>query len=456
MSEVKTHEALWQKCLGSLRHLLDEQSYKTWIEPIRPVSLSGDGELTLMVPSEYFGQYLEQHFAQEFGEVLQSHIGPQFSIYFSHGRQAESSAVVPHTNPPTVSPQALESEKKFDSFLNDKLNFDSFYESECNHVARAVAEAVAANPGKAPMNPYFIYGSSGVGKTHLCQAIGLRVRTLHPEMRVLYVSSQQFEAQYVTASRFHERTDFIHFYQQIDVLIVDDIQGLIGKTKTQQAFFEIFNHLKLLNKQIVLTSDKAPVQLSGMEDRLVSRIKGSVTVPIEKPDLALRRRILREKIAESGIQLREDVTEYIARNVQNNVRELEGTLCSLLTYALIKPNQEIDLAFAQSIIQQSISLEKPEINMERIYEVVKDEFRIEPSLIREKNRRQDVVEARQVVMYLAKEYTDQSLSAIGQMVGRRNHATVLHGCNAVKGRMEVELGFRTVIERLVERLKVGN
>ncbi|SUB76890.1 chromosomal replication initiator protein DnaA [Porphyromonas macacae] len=454
MSKRNSLETLWQECLTSLRLLTDEKSYETWFAPIEAVNLQ-NGALTLRVPTEYFSQYLESRYATELSRVLGEHIGPHASLYFTYTTNPEVDKKATEKNLPTGSPQTKEEEKKtFNSHLNEKLSFETFYESDCNHVARAVAEAVAAKPGNAPMNPYFIYGPSGVGKTHLSQAIGLRVKTLHPELRVLYVSSQEFEAQYVTSSRFHERTDFIHFYQQIDVLIVDDIQGLIGKVKTQQAFFEVFNHLKLLNKQIVLTSDKAPIHLSGMEERLVSRIKGSVTVALDKPDIDLRRKILKEKVAESGVKLKDEVIEFIAENVQNNVRELEGTLCSLLTYALIAPDKEIDLTFTRKIVSRAVSLEKPEITMERIQDVVTDVFHVDAGLIKDKTRRQDVVAARHAVMYLAKSYTNQSLNAIGEMLGRRNHATVLHGYNTVKDRMKVDQNFRQTMEKAIERLHV--
>ncbi|WP_329904400.1 chromosomal replication initiator protein DnaA [Porphyromonas pogonae] len=468
MSNSTDVHGLWQECLKTLRSLVESKAFETWFLPIVPISIEQQ-KLTLEVPSPYFGEYLETHFPREISHVLAQHIGPGASLYFdilvdSKAPKREDATMTVASSSTSKAPAPLASgnvlndplarKNEFNSFLNDKLSFETFYESDCNHVARAVAEAVAAKPGQSPLNPFFLYGPSGVGKTHLCQAIGLRVKAQHPEMRVLYVSSQQFEAQYVTASRFHERTDFINFYQQIDLLIIDDIQGLIGKTKTQQAFFEVFNHLYLLNKQIVLTSDKPPVDLSGMEDRLISRIKGSVTLSLARPDIDLRRKILQEKVAESGIRLGDEVMEFIASNVQNNVRELEGTLSSLLTYALIT-KRKIDLDFTRDIVSQSVSMEKHEITIEGIQSVISKVFHIEIDQMKDKTRRQDVVAARQAVMYLAKKHTSHSLVAIGEMLGRRNHATVLHGCNSVATRMEQDNAFRATIERVEEMLSAS-
>lgn len=456
MSLYNNSSAQWKECQQTLRQTLNQETYDTWFSHIEFVSFKNN-ELSLKVPSPYYSQYLEQNYAKELGLALGKHFGTDYTLYFLWPETNSTPKSIPQKSAnfkqPTTGNQETTSEP-LNSFLNDRLTFDTFYQSECNRVARSVAEGVAAKPGNAPTNPYFIYGPCGVGKTHLCHAIGHRVKELYPHMRVLYVSSSDFEAQYVNSSRFHERTDFIHFYQQIDVLIVDDIQGLIGKTKTQQAFFEIFNHLKLLNKQIILSSDKAPAFLEGMEARLISRIKGSVAMPLDKPDMALRLKILREKVNDSGAKISENVINFIAENVKNNIRELEGSLCSLQTYALLQPQMKIDLPFARSVISNTVSLEEKEITMERIQEGVSSIFNVDQRLIKDKTRRQDVVSARQAVMYLAKQYTNQSLAAIGEMLGRRNHSTVLHGYNTARDRMKVDSNFRKMMTQVKHILQI--
>lgn len=445
--EVACSLSLWSKCYAFLASLLDETAVKNWIDPIEPCGLRGE-ELTLRVPTEHFAIYLEEHFAREFNLMLQSYVGSNAVLIFEYRSQTttlpEDLAVQGEAKP-------VHKVENYVSFLNDALRFETFYESECNRVARTIAQSVAEHPGQAPLNLLFIYGPSGVGKTHLSQAIGQRVQELHAGMRVCYVSSAKFEAQYVHDARFRERGSFIEFYQQMDVLIIDDIQGLIGKEKTQQAFFEIFNHLYLLNKQIVLTSDVPPVEFRGMEERLITRIQSSIMIPLERPDIELRRKILRSKVAESGVYLGDEIVEFIAENMQNNVRELDGAVKTLLTYSQIT-QKAIDIHFARSVMSTSINLTKPEITMERIQQIVAQEYKIDVAQLRSSTRRAEVALPRQIVMYMTKKHTDHSYNAIAERLGRKNHTTVMHGVKAIGDRMSVDENFRHTIMQLESQL----
>lgn len=441
--EVASALSLWSKCHAFLVSLLDETAVKNWINPIEPCGIKGE-ELTLRVPTEHFAIYLEENFAREFNLMLQSYVGANAILIFEYRSQTAS---LPETPASKQEEMPARKAENYVSFLNDALRFETFYESECNRVARMIAQGVAERPGQAPLNLLFIYGPSGVGKTHLSQAIGQKVQELHPSMRVCYVSSAKFEAQYVHDARFRERGSFIEFYQQMDVLIIDDIQGLVGKEKTQQAFFEIFNHLYLLNKQIVLTADIPPVEFRGIENRIFTRIQSSVMIPLERPDIELRRKILRSKVAESGVQLGDEIVEFIAENMQNNVRELDGAIKTLVIRAQMS-QREINMSDARQVVCTSINMEKPEITMDRIQQIVAQEYNIEVAQLRSSTRRADIALPRQIVMYMTKKHTDHSYNAIAERLGRKNHTTVMHGVKAVGDRMSVDEGFRQTMTQL--------
>ena len=291
----------------------------------------------------------------------------------------------------------------------------------------------------------FIFGPSGVGKTHLCHAIGTRIRELHPEKKVLYVSSHLFRVQFTDAIRKNTTNDFLNFYQNIDVLLLDDIQELIGMDKTQNTFFHIFNHLHQLGKQLILTSDKPPVDLQGMEERLITRLKWGLTAELSRPDLDLRKKILKNKINHDGIMIPDEVFNFIANNVTENVRDLEGILVSLMANAVIN-NREIDLPLTKRVVSQAVRLEKKQISVQMIQEIVCKYFNLEQSVIQTNSRKREIVQARQITMYLAKKYTDSSFSHIGKIVGKKDHATVLHACKTIKDQIETSKSFRSSVE----------
>ena len=312
--------------------------------------------------------------------------------------------------------------------------------------------AVSNDPGKTTFNPLFIYGPSGVGKTHLCHAIGQRIRQMHPEKRVLYVSAHRFRIQYTDAVIKNTSNDFLNFYQSLDVLILDDIHELVGLNKTQMAFFHIFNNLHQLGKQLVLTADKAPVDMQGLEERLITRLKWGLTAELGRPDAELRRTILRNKIEAEGLVLSDEVFNYIVDHVTENIRDLEGVLVSLMANSLIN-NSPVDMALAQRVVGQTVRVENKELSIEKIQEKVCRFFNLEESLVQTPSRKREIVQARQITMFLAKKYTSASFSRIGKVVGGKDHATVLHACKTVKDQMDINKNFRSTVEAIEETLR---
>lgn len=460
------HRVIWTKCLSIIKDIIPEAAYTTWFMPIIPLSYEGN-KFTIQVPSQFFFEYLEAKYIDVLKVTIHRVIGPGTILNYrimvdkTHGATVdyptENATVTGKTktiketakapNPFTqVTPQDL------DPQLNPKYTFDNFFEGTSNRLGRRAGEDVAKNPGKTTFNPLFVYGPSGVGKTHLCHAIGARIREQYPEKKVLYVSSHLFRIQFTDAIRKNTTNDFLHFYQNIDVLLLDDIQELIGMDKTQNTFFHIFNHLHQLGKQLVLTSDKAPVDLQGIEERLITRMKWGLTAEMTRPDVELRKMILKSKINHDGISIPEDVFNYIAENVTDNVRDLEGVLVSLMANAVIN-NREIDLALAKRVIAQAVKMEKKQLSIQRIQEVVCDYFNLELPLIQTNSRKREIVQARQVTMYLSKKYTDCSFSHIGKVVGRKDHATVLHACKTIKDQIEINKSFRSSVEEIESLLK---
>ncbi|MDH6535030.1 chromosomal replication initiator protein DnaA [Parabacteroides sp. 52] len=458
-------QILWNNCLTIIKDIVHEAVFTTWFMPIVPLSYE-ENKFTVQVPSQFFYEYLEAKYVDVLRVTIHRVIGPDTILCYrvtvdkTNGGTIDyptgKGLVVPAQktkditkapNPFTqVAPQDL------DPQLNPKYNFDNFFEGASNRLARTAAEEVAKNPGKTTFNPLFLYGPSGVGKTHLCHAIGARIRELHPEKKVLYVSSHLFRIQFTDAIRKNTTNDFLNFYQNIDVLLLDDIQELIGMDKTQNTFFHIFNHLHQLGKQLVLTSDKAPVDLQGIEERLITRMKWGLTAEMCRPDLELRKKILNYFIANEGLQMPEEVFEYIAENVTENVRDLEGILVSLMAHALIN-NREIDLPLAKRVINQAVRVEKKQLSVQKIQEIVCGYYNLEQAVIQTSSRKREIVQARQITMYLSKKYTDCSFSHIGKIVGKKDHATVLHACKTIKDQIEINKSFRSSIEEIEELLK---
>ncbi|MFG6423143.1 MAG: chromosomal replication initiator protein DnaA [Paramuribaculum sp.] len=452
---------LWDDCLRIFRDNLSPEQYKAWFEPISCVSCS-DSELILRIPSPFFMEQLEAQYYNLLGRTLYKVYGPGIQLRYEFYQVSNdpstavrmtdshpSAAVAPRpgatSNPFVAAPQ-----NDIDPQLNPRYTFENYCGSTSNRVARSIGEAIAMDPKCKTFNPLFVFGPPGVGKTHLIQAIGIRIKEKNPQTRVLYVTARLFESQYTTAVRQSKINDFINFYQSIDVLIIDDIQDLIGKQSTQNTFFHIFNHLHQNQKQLILSSDCCPSQMEGMEARLLSRFKWGMTAQLEKPDYELRIDVLHQRAAQDGLSISPEVLNYIAANVTDSIRELEGIVVSLLAHATVL-NREVDLDLARQVLGNSVRLRRKTINFEMVTKAVSDHYGITPEQLFTKTRKREISDARQVVMYMAKKHAGMSLMAIGNRLDR-THATVLYGCNTIEQRMTLEKQLRDDLDKILAEI----
>ena len=460
---------MWNRCLQVIKDNVPEKTYTCWFEPIEPIKYKNN-TLFIGVPTLFFYEMLDGPFLNIMRKALEKGIGEgtqlQYKVMVVKDNQDEKSTVDMKgsdrsTDIPvrpiingnkTPNPMQAIAPQDLDPHLNPNYTFSNFIKGTSNELSRTVGETVAKEPAKT-FNPLFLHGPSGVGKTHLTNAIGTRIKELYPEKRVLYISAHLFQVQYTDSVRTNQFNNFIKFYQGIDVLIIDDIQELAGATKTQQTFFHIFNHLHQNGKQLILTSDRAPVMLQGMEDRMLTRFKWGLVVELEKPDLELRKNILHNKIAYDGLKIPENVINYIAENVSDSVRELEGIVTSLLAHSILL-KREIDMDLAERIVRKAVICgESKPVTIESIISKVCEHYNIEESAIHTKTRKREIVQVRQIAMFLAKKHTDNSTSKIGQLIGKRDHATVLHACKTVKDLIEVDKAFKTEIEEIEASIK---
>tara|TARA_Y100000782_G_scaffold115243_1_gene156172 strand:+ start:1935 stop:3365 length:1431 start_codon:yes stop_codon:yes gene_type:complete len=473
----KPHEEVWNNCLSIIKDNVSHQSFKTWFDPIKPLSLK-DNTLTIQVPSQFFYEWLEEHYISLLKKTIKKELGPNGSLEYSiimennYKSNKTYSVKVPTTNRnaiknPSVSmpvdvgskgiknPFIIPGLKKVvvDSQLNPNYSFENFVEGECNRLARSAGFAVASKPGGTAFNPLLIYGSVGLGKTHLAHAIGIEIKNNHPNKTVLYVSSEKFTQQFIDSVRNNTQNDFIHFYQMIDVLIIDDVQFFAGKEKTQDVFFHIFNHLHQTGKQLVMTSDKPPVEMQGIEQRLLSRFKWGLSADLQVPSLETRIAILEKKMYTEGIELPKDVVEYLAYSITTNIRELEGALISLIAQSSLN-KKSITLELAKQMIDKFVKNTAREVSIDYIQKVVCDYFNLPIELLKSKTRKREVVQARQIAMYFAKQMTKASLASIGAHCGGKDHATVLHACKTVNNLMETDKRFRGYIDDLDKKISI--
>lgn len=456
------HEKVWGKCLAIIKDILPPQVFDVWFVPIRPLSIE-DKMLTLLLPSSYFYEMLEDRYCDLLFMVLNRVIGTGAKLNYrvmvtnsgdaptlvdqSGGRRQNAGQGQTVFNPF----QGLPS-KKIDSQLNHNYTFANFVEGGCNLLARSAGMTIAKQPGRNTFNPLFIYGGSGLGKTHLANAIGLEAERLNPNLNVLYVSANKFQTQYMEATRNNKSTDFLNFYQSLDVLIVDDIQDMASRTGTQNTFFHIFNHLHQAGKQLILTSDQSPNVLQGLDHRILSRFKWGLSAELVPPDFNTKKGILLNKVKAEGLLIPEDVVDYIAGAVTDNVRELEGVVSSLLAQSILI-NAEINLDLAQKVVGKIANTTTKVVNISKIQEVVCDYYNLEVNDIQTKSRKRVVVQARQVAMYLARKYTKNSLTAIGELIGNRDHATVLHACKTVAEQSEIDKELKQSLDSIEEKLR---
>ncbi len=458
-------EDMWSRCLDIIKDNISEVSYNTWFVPVVPLQYQNN-IFVLQVPSQFFVEYIEEKYIDLLRMTLHRVVGIgtrlEYRVLIDKG--GDKSTRIPSAGADAPQTKTLTATKTFttpyqkvklpelDPQLNPSFTFYNLIEGSSNKLARTAGISIANEPGKTIFNPLFVYGQSGVGKTHLGNAIGVMTKQLHPEKRVLYVSANTFQIQYTDAVRNNTANDFLNFYQTIDVLIIDDIQDLAGKTGTQNTFFHIFNHLHQTGKQLILTSDRSPVVMAGLEQRLLTRFKWGLSAEIEKPNFDLRKSILEDKIYRDGLDIPEDVVDYIAENVVDNVRDLNGTLVSLLAHSTLA-DIPIDIKLAEKVISRIVNI-TPKINtVEKIRDVVCEYYSLSVDSISTKSRKREVVQARQIAMYLSKQLTKNSLSSIGNTIGQRDHATVLHACKIVTDLMQIDKNFRSSVKEIEERLK---
>lgn len=473
------HELVWENCLKIIKDNINLQSYKTWFEPIKPVKLDNN-ILTIQVPSQFFYEWLEEHYVGLLRKTIKRELGADAQLEYrvlmessSNGKENPATMDIPNnkegayianevslptmlSTPMVKNPFVIPGLKKIhvDSQLNPNYTFETFIEGDCNKFARNAGKAVAKSPGGTAFNPLVIHGGVGLGKSHLAQAIGNLIKTNTPNKTVLYVGSERFTTQFLNALKENSTNDFIHFYQQIDVLIIDDIHFFGNKAKTQDIFFHIFNHLHQGGKQLILTSDKAPRDLEGIEERLLSRFKWGLTTDLTAPDYDTRVSILRKKMHADGIEMNEDVIRFIATNIKSNVRELEGVVTSILAQAtLIK--QEINLDLAKRTVLNFVKHATKEVSLEMIQKTVCDFFEVPVEKLKEPTRKRQFVQARQLSMFFAKEYTKASLKSIGQQFGGRDHSTVIHSCQAVRNLIDTDEEFRESVDELKKRIELS-
>ncbi len=459
----KTAESAWKECLDLVRPHLKPLTFKTWFEPIIPTNLEGT-LLTVEVPSTYFYEWLEEHYFDLLQKSIHSVLGADAvlqyavkvprseaaSVTMPEPSQAGFSAELLRPDPTSAKPRSKH-EEPFVTNLNPKFTFESFIRGDGNQFARAAALNVSNNPGETAFNPLVLYGGVGLGKTHLIQAIGNHVSRNNPGKRVYYVSSEKFTIDFVEAIERNSTIEFSNFYRSMDVLIVDDIQFFSGKERTQDTFFHTFNTLHQLKKQIILSSDRPPRDLVGLDERLISRFQCGLTVDIQPPDLETRIAILRKKAENDHIEIPQDVIEFIASNVKSNIRELEGCYIGLIARHTLE-QCPLDVSLAEKVLKNVISSDKKDITVEQIQKIVADHFKIPENSLRAKTRKQEIVVPRQIAMYLSKNLTRASLKTIGLHFGGRDHSTIIHACKTVERSFAEDDSLRQHVEQLEKQI----
>lgn len=458
----KNHLDVWDKCLLVLKDLVNADAFKTWFLPINAVRLQ-DETLTIEVPNKFFYEYIEENYIKELHSAINQIIGINGKLSYQLKMRDHRAPVVPKDDMENIDimPKNIQNpfvipgikRVKFLPQLNEDYLLNNLIEGDCNTLAKSAGKAVADRPGKTAFNPLFIYGDVGLGKTHLVQGIGNEVVQKHPNLNVLYVTAEKFTNQLIQAIKNGSVNDFVNFYQLVDVLIVDDIQFFAEKKKTQEIFFNVFNHLKQNGKQIILTADKPPQEIKGIVDRLISRFKWGLEADLHQPDLETRIAIMQAKMENEQIEVPSDVCEFICYHVKNNIRELEGVLIQLIAQATLG-QRNIDLTLAKEVIARFNSSEDKELTVESIKEMVADHFGVSIEKLGSKSRKQEIATARHVSIYLSKQYTKNSLKNIGSHFGGRDHSTILHSCKTVKDRIDTDTAFKDAVFDLERRMQI--
>ena len=472
-----TAQSVWNNCLSFIKDNIQPQAYKTWFEPIVAVKLS-DNALSIQVPSKFFYEWLEEHYVKILKVALTKELGETAKLVYiikmenTYGNKQPFTEKIPSSNRSVVKAQDVDipfnnknpelrnpfvipgiRNVKIESQLNPNYSFENFLEGDSNRLARSAGLAVANKPGGTSFNPLLIFGGVGLGKTHLAHAIGVDIKDKYPEKTVLYISAEKFTQQYIDSVKKNNRNDFIHFYQIIDILIIDDVQFLSGKSGTQDVFFHIFNHLHQNGKQVILTSDKAPVDMQDIEQRLLSRFKWGLSAELQSPDFETRVSILKNKLYRDGVEMPDEIIEYVAKHIKTNIRELEGAIISLIAQSSFN-KKEVTIELAKQVVEKFVKNTKREVSIDYIQKIVSDYFQMDVDTLQSKTRKRHIVQARQLAMFFAKKFTKASLASIGSQIGKRDHATVLHACKTVDNLSSTDKQFRKYVEDLTKKLSV--
>lgn len=464
-------KALWDNSLLLIKDNVSEQQYNTWFKPIVFESYKPSTKtLLVQVPSPFVYEYLEQNYVGLLSKVLHRNFGDGIRLTYrvvtdkehkiaqdleadpADEEVAERNRKAKQAQAQGVVPEALQQDD-IDTQLDPKLTFNNYVEGESNKLPRSVGLSIAEHPNTTQFNPMFIYGPSGSGKTHLVNAIGLKAKQIYPQKRVLYVSARLFQTQYTDAILHNSSNDFINFYQSIDILIVDDIQDWAGKAKTLNTFFHIFNHLFRNGKRIILASDRPPVELKDMPDRLITRFSCGLVCELEKPNVELCKDIVSNKVRRDGLKIPNDVVAFIAQTCNGSVRDLQGAINGLLAYSIVY-NSHIDIRLAERVIKRAVKVDDKPLTIDDIVETVCNHYNVTVTAVNSKSRKRDYVVARQVTMYLAQKFTKMPASRIGKLVGNRDHSTVIHSCSKVEERLKVDAAFYDEINSIENGLKI--
>jgi chromosomal replication initiator protein len=447
---------VWKNCLTRIKENVTLMTYNTWFLPIRPVSFN-DNNLKVQLPNQFFWEWIDEHFSTIVKKTVFDVLGEsgKLSYIIADEREQKEEYVKQSSISQVTSVKILETKRpEHETNLNPRYKFENFIKGEGNQLARAAAGAISDNPGGTSFNPFFIYGGVGLGKTHLIQSIGNSILEKFPEKKVIYLSSDSFTVEFVEAIQSNKVNDFSGFYRNMDVLIIDDIQFLMGKEKTQDLFFHIFNTLHQSRKQIILSSDKPPKDLKGLDDRLISRFQWGLSADIQPPELEMRIAILKNKVEEYGMLVSTEILEFIAGSITSNIRELEGCLIKLLANASLN-SKEITLELAKRTVKEIATDRKINITIDDISKAVCHYLNIPENKIREKTRKKEIVLARQLAMYFSKELTKSSLKTIGLHFGGRDHSTVIHACNSIEQMRLNDLSMKELIDSIRNKIELN-
>ena len=466
---VKDPKALWDNCLHLIKENVTEQQYRTWFEPIVFDNYQEDARtLLVQVPSMYVYEYLEEYYVGLLSKVIIRCFGQGTKLQYRvvTDKTNDLTQVVEAEEPVNIEPapatnRANKAPTTLDAAVPQNLNpqldvhktFQSFIEGDSNKLPRTVGLSIAEHPGKSTFNPFFVFGPSGCGKTHLINAIGVKCKEMYPAKRVLYVSARLFQVQFTDAVRQNTVNDFIQFYQSIDVLIVDDIQEWATAKATLDTFFHVFDHLFRLGKQIILASDRPPVDLQGVKDRLLTRFSCGLIAELEQPNVELCKDILTAKCRRDGLNIPGDVIQFIAETANGSVRDLEGVINSLLAYSVVY-NSNIDMRLAERIIKRAVKVDNKPLTIDDILDKVCNHYSVSQQHVLSRSRKRDYVLVRQISMYLAQKYTKMPAGRIGQLIGGRDHSTVIHSCSAVEQRLKVDKAFLSEVNSIENSFKL--